>query len=201
MLLSSDSTFWLSNSYLNNTSIWITNYLNSWFRRPERMTWSFSILGPAPPRPDIQVGVCCQLGSRERRGLLACWPLRLALGMWSITSLIEGSCWRRWSSTNYIVGFTSLHRSGSGTKPLDSVWNLFFSGVGHCKRCWAGVGIPTSPWQSTTVFKFSQREQEGHLYTTEGYWEKGSDCCHCLCKPSWSLVPWRVHARWILKCA
>ena len=54
-----------------------------------------------------------------------------------------------------LVGLTSTHSIGSGSKLLDRGWTLFFSGVAKGVRCRAGVGILTSPWLSAAVLEFT----------------------------------------------
>lgn len=53
-----------------------------------------------------------------------------------------------------IVGLTSTHSTGSGTKLLERGWTLFFSGVAQGERRRAGVGILTSHRLSATVLEF-----------------------------------------------
>ncbi len=50
-----------------------------------------------------------------------------------------------------LVGLTSMHSVNSGTKLLDRVWTLSFSGVAQGVRHWAVVGICTS----ATLFEFT----------------------------------------------
>ena len=54
-----------------------------------------------------------------------------------------------------LVGFTSTHSNGSGSKLLDRGWTLFFSGVAKGVRRQAGVGILTSAWLSAAVLEFT----------------------------------------------
>jgi len=54
-----------------------------------------------------------------------------------------------------MVGLTSTHSTGSGTKLLERVWTLSFSGVAQGVRRQAGVGILTSPQLSAAVLEFS----------------------------------------------
>ena len=58
-----------------------------------------------------------------------------------------------------IVGLTSMHSSGSGTKLLERGWTLAFSGVAQGERRRAGVGILTSPRLSAAVFEFSPENE------------------------------------------
>ena len=53
-----------------------------------------------------------------------------------------------------IVGLSSTHSIGSGTKSLDGGWNLSYSGVPEHERPRAGVGILTSPRLSAAVLEF-----------------------------------------------
>jgi len=53
-----------------------------------------------------------------------------------------------------MVGLTSTHSTGSGTKLLGRA-GLSFSGVVQSVRCRASVGILPSPWLTTTVLEFS----------------------------------------------
>ena len=54
-----------------------------------------------------------------------------------------------------MVGLTSTHSTGSGTKLLERGWTLHFSGVAQGVRRQAGVGILTSPQLSAAVLEFS----------------------------------------------
>ena len=54
-----------------------------------------------------------------------------------------------------MVGLTSTHSTGSGTKLLERGWTLHFSGVAQGVRHQAGVGILTSPRLSAAVLEFS----------------------------------------------
>ena len=54
-----------------------------------------------------------------------------------------------------MVGLTSTHSTGSGTKLLERGWTLHFSGVAQGVRRQAGVGILTSPRLSAAVLEFS----------------------------------------------
>jgi len=56
-----------------------------------------------------------------------------------------------------IVGLTSTHSAGSGTKLLEKGWTLFFSGVAQGERHRVGVGILTSPRLSAAVLEFPRR--------------------------------------------
>ncbi|KAK3524817.1 hypothetical protein QTP86_007595 [Hemibagrus guttatus] len=54
-----------------------------------------------------------------------------------------------------IVGLASTHSLGSGTQLLERGWTLFFSGVSHGERRWAGVGLLIAPQLSRHVLEFS----------------------------------------------
>jgi len=58
-----------------------------------------------------------------------------------------------------IVGLTSTHSAGSGTKLLEMGWTLFFSGVSQAERRRAGVGILTSPRVSAAVLEFAPENE------------------------------------------
>ncbi len=96
--------------------------------------------------------------SNPNPGCAAPWHRRPVLGMWNVTSLVgkEPELVRKveWYVLA-IVGLTSMHSTGSGTKLLERGWTLSFSGVAQGERCRVGVGILTSPWLSATVLEFS----------------------------------------------
>ncbi|KAK3522624.1 hypothetical protein QTP86_028195 [Hemibagrus guttatus] len=48
-----------------------------------------------------------------------------------------------------------MHSLGSGTQLLERGWTLFFSGVPHGERRWAGVGLLIAPQLSRHVLEFS----------------------------------------------
>ena len=81
-----------------------------------------------------------------------------------------------------MVGLTSTHSTGSGTKLLERGWTLYFSGVAQGVRRQAGVGILSrkSPAEHRCVGLFPG-EREGCLHATASRWGEGSDCCLCLC--------------------
>lgn len=54
-----------------------------------------------------------------------------------------------------IVGLTSTHSLGSGTRLLERGWTLHFSGVARGERRRAGVGLLISPQLSRHVLEFS----------------------------------------------
>ncbi|KAK3512370.1 hypothetical protein QTP70_007360 [Hemibagrus guttatus] len=65
--------------------------------------------------------------------------------------LSRGCC----SGAFWIVGLASTHSLGSGTQLLERGWTLFFSGVPHGERRWAGVGLLIAPQLSRHVLEFS----------------------------------------------
>ncbi len=54
-----------------------------------------------------------------------------------------------------IVGLTSTHSLGSGTRLLERGWTLHFSGVARGERRRAGVGLLICPQLSRHVLEFS----------------------------------------------
>ena len=85
-------------------------------------------------------------------------PQRLALGTWNVTSLggKEPELVREVERYQLdLVGLTSTHSVGSGTKLLERGWTLFFSGVAQGVRRRAGVGILTSPRLSAVMLEFT----------------------------------------------
>ncbi len=79
------------------------------------------------------------------------WHRRLILGMWNVTSLAG----KEPELVLDIVGLTSTHSTGSGTKLLEWFWTLSFSGVSQGEKRQANVGILTSPRLSAAVLDFS----------------------------------------------
>ncbi|KAK3569395.1 hypothetical protein QTP86_027811 [Hemibagrus guttatus] len=82
----------------------------------------------------------------------------MAFGTWNVTSLggkepelVREVEWY-WLE---IVGLASTHSLGSGTQLLERGWTLFFSGVPHGERRWAGVGLLIAPQLSRHVLEFS----------------------------------------------
>ena len=78
--------------------------------------------------------------------------------MWNVTSLAKQEPELVREVERYqldMVGLTSTHSTGSGTKLLERGWTLHFSGVAQGVRPQAGVGILTSPWLSAAVLEFS----------------------------------------------
>ena len=55
----------------------------------------------------------------------------------------------------YIVGLTSTHSIGSGTKLLEKGWTLSYTGVAYVERRRADVGILTSPRLNASTLEFS----------------------------------------------
>ena len=99
----------------------------------------------------------CKPGGRQKRGPGRVDPRhrRLVLGMWNVTSLAgkEPELVRELERYQLdMVGLTSTHATGSGTKLLERGWTLSFSGVPQGVRRQAGVEILTSPRLSAAVF-------------------------------------------------
>ena len=87
---------------------------------------------------------------------------RLALGTWNVTSLAGKEPELVQEVERYqldIVGLTSTHSKGSGTKLLEKGWTLSFSGVAQGERRRAGVGILTSPRLSAALLEFSPENE------------------------------------------
>ncbi|KAK3569254.1 hypothetical protein QTP86_026594, partial [Hemibagrus guttatus] len=82
----------------------------------------------------------------------------LAFGTWNVTSLggKEPELVREVERYRLeIVGLASTHSLGSGTQLLERGWTLFFSGVPHGERRWAGVGLLIAPQLNRHVLEFS----------------------------------------------
>ena len=100
--------------------------------------------------------------------------------MWNVTSLAgkEPELVREVERYELdMVGLTSTHSTGSGTKLLERGWTLHFSGVAK------GVSdgdTHKSPAERRCVGVLPG-EREGRLHATEICWGEGSDCCVCLC--------------------
>ena len=83
---------------------------------------------------------------------------RLILGTWNVTSLGGKELELVLEVERYqldLVGLTSTHSTGSGSKLLDRGWTLFSSGVAKGVRHRAGMGILTSQPLSATVLRFT----------------------------------------------
>jgi len=94
--------------------------------------------------------VHCITGGRQKRGPGLADPRhrRMVLGTWNVTSLAGKEPELVQEVERYqldMVGLTSMHSTGSGTKLLERGWTLSFSGVAQGVRRQAGVGILTSP--------------------------------------------------------
>lgn len=76
-----------------------------------------------------------------------------------------------------LVGLTSTHSLSSRTTLLDRGWTLFFSGVVQGMRCWAGVGILTSPCLSAAMLKFTL----GETVTSLRLWVLGRKTLTVVC--------------------
>ena len=102
----------------------------------------------------------CQQGGSDTRGVGRTAPgrQRLTLGTWNVTTLVgkEPDLVREVERYGLdLVGLTSTHSKGSGTKVLDKGYSLFFSGVAQGVRAQAGVGILTSPRLSSCTLEFT----------------------------------------------
>ena len=116
--------------------------------------------GPTTCRESHWGRVRCKAGGRQRWGPGCADPQhrRLVLRTWNITSLAgkEPELVREVERYQLdMVGLTSTHSTGSGTKLLERGWTLHFSGVAQGVRRQAGVGILTSPRLSAAVLEFS----------------------------------------------
>ncbi|KAK3529991.1 hypothetical protein QTP86_009376 [Hemibagrus guttatus] len=86
------------------------------------------------------------------------WTKNLAFGTWNVTSLggKEPKLVREVERYQLeIIRLTSTHNLGSGTQLLERGWTLFYSGVPHSERRWAGVGLLIAPQLSCHVLLFS----------------------------------------------
>ena len=120
----------------------------------------------SPPRGPTTRGrkqwgrVRCQTGGSDNRVFRRTGPgqQRLTLGTWNLTTLMGKEPELVCEMERYqldLVGLTSTHSKGSGTKVLDKGWTLFFSGVAQGVRAQAGVGILTSPRLSSATLEFT----------------------------------------------
>jgi len=112
--------------------------------------------GPTTRRENYRGRVLCRPGGGPggRPGRADSRQHRLALGTWNVTSLAGKEPELVQEVERYqldIVGLTSTHNMGSGTKLLEKGWTLSFSGVAQGERRRAGVGILTSPRLSAAV--------------------------------------------------
>ncbi|KAK3565106.1 hypothetical protein QTP86_033155, partial [Hemibagrus guttatus] len=115
---------------------------------------------PTTRRKEHKGPVQCVLGSGHGRGPRRPkpWTKNLAFGTWNVTSLggKEPELVREVERYRLeIVGLASTHSLGSGTQLLQRGWTLFFSGVPHGERRWAGVGLLIAPQLSRHVLEFS----------------------------------------------
>ncbi len=134
-----------------------------------------SYVATSPSRRPIIYGkkhwdlVCCQKCDTEVRG---CWcpgpeQQRVALGTWNVTSVGGKEPTLVWEVKRHqldLVGLTSTHSMGSGTKLWERGWTLFFSRAAQGVRCWAGLGILTSLQLSTAALEFTP-VNESRLHT------------------------------------
>ncbi|KAK3517493.1 hypothetical protein QTP70_012572 [Hemibagrus guttatus] len=115
---------------------------------------------PTTRRKEHKGPVPCVLGSSHGRGPRRPkpWTKNLAFGTWNVTSLggKEPELMREVERYQLeIVWLASTHSLGSGTQLLERGWTLFFSGVPHGERRWAGVGLLIAPQLSRHVLEFS----------------------------------------------
>ncbi|KAK3536657.1 hypothetical protein QTP86_015466, partial [Hemibagrus guttatus] len=115
---------------------------------------------PTTRRKEHKGPVQCVLGSSHGQGPQRPKPWRknLAFGTWNVTSLggKEPELVREVERYRLeIVGLATTHSLGSGTQLLERGWTLFFSGVPHGERRWAGVGLLIAPQLSRHVLEFS----------------------------------------------
>ncbi|KAK3535052.1 hypothetical protein QTP70_002293, partial [Hemibagrus guttatus] len=126
----------------------------------ENLLLSCYMLMPTTCRKEHKGPVQCVLGSSHGRGPRRPkpWTKNLAFGTWNVTSLggKEPELVREVERYRLeIVGLVSTHSLGSGTQLLERDWTLFFSGVPHGERRWAGVGLLIAPQLSRHVLEFS----------------------------------------------
>ncbi|KAK3556193.1 hypothetical protein QTP70_005590 [Hemibagrus guttatus] len=115
---------------------------------------------PTTRRKEHKGPVPCVLGSSHGQGPRRPkpWTKNLAFGTWNVTSLGRKEPELVREVERYrleIVGLASTHSLGSGTQLLERGWTLFFSGVPHGERRWAGVGLLIAPQLSRHVLEFS----------------------------------------------
>ncbi|KAK3532138.1 hypothetical protein QTP86_008588 [Hemibagrus guttatus] len=115
---------------------------------------------PTTRRKEHKGPVQCVLGSSHGRGPRRPkpWTKNLAFGTWNVTSLggKEPELVREVERYQLeIVRLASTHSLGSGTQHLERGWTLFYSGVPHGERHWAGVGLLIAPQLSHHVLEFS----------------------------------------------
>ncbi|KAK3527943.1 hypothetical protein QTP86_012413 [Hemibagrus guttatus] len=104
--------------------------------------------------------VQCVLGSSHGPGPRQPKPCmkNLGFGTWNITSLqgkepeLVREVERHWLE---IVRLASMRSLGCGTQLLERGWTLFYSGMPHGERHWAGVGLLIAPQLSRHVLEFS----------------------------------------------
>ncbi|KAK3513258.1 hypothetical protein QTP70_009704 [Hemibagrus guttatus] len=115
---------------------------------------------PTTRRKEHKGPVQCVLGSGHGQGPRRPkpWTKNLAFGTWNVTSLGGKEPELEREVERYrieIVGLAYTHSLGSGTQLLERGWTLFFSGVPHGERLWAGVGLLIAPQLSRHVLEFS----------------------------------------------
>ncbi|KAK3517179.1 hypothetical protein QTP70_000772 [Hemibagrus guttatus] len=116
--------------------------------------------GPITSKKEHKGLVQCVLGSSHGRGPQRPkpWMKNLAFGTLNVTSLGGKKPELVREIERYrleIVRLASMHSLGSGTELFERGWTLFFSGVSHCERHWAGVGLLIAPQLSRHVLEFS----------------------------------------------
>ncbi|KAK3575581.1 hypothetical protein QTP86_030516 [Hemibagrus guttatus] len=135
---------------------------------------------PTTRRKEHKGPVQCVLGSSHGRGPRRPkpWTKNLAFGTWNVTSLggKEPELVREVEQYRLeIVGLASTHSLGSGTQLLERGWTLFFSGVPHGERRWAGVGLliahPSPHGSAAMCWSFPRVEYPTFLETLRGVLE------------------------------
>uniref|UniRef100_A0A8C6LTH4 Endonuclease/exonuclease/phosphatase domain-containing protein n=1 Tax=Nothobranchius furzeri TaxID=105023 RepID=A0A8C6LTH4_NOTFU len=108
--------------------------------------------------------VQCGSGGRPRRGPGRSDPRtrKLVIGTWSVTSLAGKEQELVAEVERYrldIVGLTSTHCIGSGTRDLERGWTLYFAGVAPGERRRAGVDFLLAPRLSACVSGFTPGDE------------------------------------------
>uniref|UniRef100_A0A8C6LWU7 Reverse transcriptase domain-containing protein n=1 Tax=Nothobranchius furzeri TaxID=105023 RepID=A0A8C6LWU7_NOTFU len=116
--------------------------------------------GPTTRRRNMKGPVQCESGGRPRREPWRSNPRtrKLVFGTWNVTSLAGKEPELVAEVERYrldIVGLTSTHCIGSGTRDLERGWTLYFAGVAPGERRRAGVGFLLAPRLSACVLGFT----------------------------------------------
>uniref|UniRef100_A0A8C6KQA6 Endonuclease/exonuclease/phosphatase domain-containing protein n=1 Tax=Nothobranchius furzeri TaxID=105023 RepID=A0A8C6KQA6_NOTFU len=116
--------------------------------------------GPTTRRRNMKGPVQCESGGRPRREPWRSNPRtrKLVFGTWNVTSLAGKEPELVAEVERYrldIVGLTSTHCIGSGTRDLERGWTLYFAGVAPGERWRAGVGFLLAPRLSACVLGFT----------------------------------------------